>query len=217
MELQSVRVYDLLESAVASGFPMLTQYPTEEEFRAAVDTIKKPEFTKDATWYALGINTDCIDMENTHIKRLIRLASAPDGSGHKNALKGITVAMNVVAPVKWWVQAQRYSYFTIVSSMSTMHKIRDLVETGHIQFSPETSMGVVNKFFEYVYENPEATNAELAQAVPMGLELAARVTTNYLQLRTIWVQRHDHPLEDWKIFCKWIETLPLADKLITIK
>ena len=44
---------------------------------------------------------------------------------------------------------------------------------------------------------------------PMGFEMTMRVTTNYLQLKTIYFQRKNHKLkEDWGTFCKFIEKLP---------
>ena len=42
------------------------------------------------------------------------------------------------------------------------------------------------------------------------------MTTNYRCLRNIYGQRRNHRLEEWQIFCDWIEGLPLADKLITV-
>jgi len=48
------------------------------------------------------------------------------------------------------------------------------------------------------------------------LELTARMTTNYRQLKTIYAQRRNHLLPDWQMFCDWIETLPYSE-LITGK
>ena len=199
MEVFNINVYEIAQSAVASGFPMLSSYPTEEEFEIASDLAYKE------------------GPENHHFKRLFKLAKAPDGSGHKNALKGILVAFNVTGSIKWWTQAERYSHFEIVSSMSTMHKLKDLVESGHVGFAPETAVEVINAFEFYYNEHNDLPVSELAYSVPVGLELCARVTTNYLQLRTIWVQRHNHPLEEWKLFCQFIEGLPYAQQLILNK
>lgn len=199
MEIFNIRVYDLEESAVASGFPKLVKYPTAEEFSAAVLQVKKE------------------GLENDHMKRLVRLASFEDGSGHKSALKGIIVNFNITAPVKWWMQAQRYNHFDIVSSMSTQHKLKELVELNTVRFSKDTSMEVIESFLHYVHQNKELSTAELSQASPMGIELCSRVTTNYLQLRTMWKQRHTHPLKEWQDFCKVIETLPYSTQLITNK
>ena len=49
---------------------------------------------------------------------------------------------------------------------------------------------------------------------PVGLQLTARMTTNYRQFKTIYKQRKNHTLPEWREFCKWIETLPYAE-LIT--
>ncbi|MGL5767264.1 MAG: hypothetical protein ACRCX8_16655 [Sarcina sp.] len=44
---------------------------------------------------------------------------------------------------------------------------------------------------------------------PQGLMKTMRVTTNYLQLKTIYEQRKHHKLkEDWGYFCDWVKTLP---------
>lgn len=49
---------------------------------------------------------------------------------------------------------------------------------------------------------------------PMGLEQTMRVTTSYLQLKTIHQQRRYHKLkEDWGNFCDWIESLPKFKEL----
>ena len=43
---------------------------------------------------------------------------------------------------------------------------------------------------------------------PCGFQLTAGMTTNYRQLKTIYHQRKNHRLPEWKLFCSWIETLP---------
>lgn len=49
---------------------------------------------------------------------------------------------------------------------------------------------------------------------PMGFEMTMRVTTSYLQLKTIYLQRKNHKLkEDWKAFCDWCESLPLFKEI----
>ena len=46
---------------------------------------------------------------------------------------------------------------------------------------------------------------------PAGFELTAGMTTNYRQLKTIYKQRKNHRLPEWKEFCKWIERLPHSE------
>jgi hypothetical protein len=51
----------------------------------------------------------------------------------------------------------------------------------------------------------------------MGYELWMGISTNYLQLKTIYFQRRNHKLDEWKYFCKWIEKLPMFNNLILKK
>lgn len=39
---------------------------------------------------------------------------------------------------------------------------------------------------------------------------------SYQTLRRVYFQRNSHHLPEWKIFCNWIKSLPLANELITI-
>ena len=50
--------------------------------------------------------------------------------------------------------------------------------------------------------------------MPSGLELTARMTTNYRQLKTIYAQRKNHRLPEWRRFCEWIEDLPMSELII---
>ena len=52
--------------------------------------------------------------------------------------------------------------------------------------------------------------------IPTGFELTARMTTNYRQLKTIYLQRRNHRLPDWHVVCDFIESLPHSE-LITGK
>ena len=49
---------------------------------------------------------------------------------------------------------------------------------------------------------------------PCGMKLTARMTTNYRQLKTIYAQRKNHRLPEWRVLCASIETLP-NQELIT--
>lgn len=54
--------------------------------------------------------------------------------------------------------------------------------------------------------------------LPMGFEMYMTISTNYLQLKTIYFQRKNHKLrEDWSVFCDWCLQLPMFKELIGIK
>lgn len=192
-KITHINVYDLEESIIASGLPMRTAYD---------------EYVFESQTFGLTFNAD-----NAHFKRACDLASNPTGSGHNNFLSGIIVSMNITATVKWWEQFQRYHFKQIVSSMSTMHRLRKMALEGTLQFNSLTNPDIVKDFVRLA-KDETVTDEELAYACPMGLMLTARVTTNYLQLRTQYQQRKHHKLKEWHDYCRFIENLPYAKEFI---
>ena len=195
MEITHYKVYDLPEAIVASGFPMIDYYDPKT-FELQVFTVSTIE-------------------NNRHLQRAIKLASAKDGSGHRTFLSGILVAMNITASVKWWVQFGRYHFQQIDSSMSTMHRLKKMGELGTICFHPKTDKRAIELIYKLVAEG--ADEETIIYTCPDGIELTARVNTNYLQLRTIYIQREHHKLSEWHDFCDWIKVLPYAKQFITLE
>lgn len=194
MKIDNVKVYDLEESIVASGLPMMAKFDAGKFF---FDTIIHPP-----------------PMENKDLKRACKLAANPPGSGHNNFLSGILVSANVTGTIKWWEQFQRYHFKQIVSSMSTMHRLREMMQEHTIRFNENTDQTVIDAFMSML-DDESVTDEQLAYSCPMGLELTARITTNYLQLKTIYGQRKNHKLQEWRDFCEWIELLP-PSRFITV-
>ncbi|MCQ2794761.1 MAG: hypothetical protein MJ214_00955 [Bacilli bacterium] len=144
-----------------------------------------------------------------------KLGGARNGEGHDNYLKGILVHLDVTAPLYWWKQAQRYHWFDFVSSQSTMHcllkfKVGDqcVKETDPrvIQIAQEKADEVLK--MELTDPNRTAKWRELVATLPSGFCLGATMTTNYQQLKTMYLQRRHHKLSEWHVFCKWCESLP---------
>lgn len=139
-----------------------------------------------------------------------KLGSSAKGEGHDQFLTGITVSFDLTLSNKAWVEAERYRFFYFVSSQSTMHRI--------------TKFDLDNQFNEYVTENtknemkrlvaeynadPSAENyLRVLYNNPAGFKITARMTTNYRELKTIYAQRKNHRLPEWREFCAWIEQLP---------
>lgn len=195
MKISNVQIYDMVESIVASGLPMMAEY--------------------DEKWIANEVINlhDCLDVtDNPHFKRACKLAANPPGSGHNNFLSGIIVSMDVTATNVWWMQLERYHFVQIVSSQSKMHRLKQMLAgEGTGSFHPKVHPDFVP------YSECMEDYEELVYNCPGGLELTARITTNYLQLKTIWNQRHNHKLQEWRDFCGWIESLPFAAEFITGK
>jgi hypothetical protein len=61
--------------------------------------------------------------------------------------------------------------------------------------------------------NPE-DYLRLLYSNPCGFKLTAAITTNFRQLKTIYYQRKNHKLPEWREFCKQLEEIPKFNELI---
>lgn len=157
------------------------------------------------------------------------LGNAKKGSGHDNFLKGIIVQFDLTFTVKAWTEGERYHWFDIISSQSTMHKIAKFdLDKSYIHYVDSRIIEImkekVDRYNRLVAMRPEVTLPEYEQEIddayleilynnPCGCKLTAGMTTNYQQLKTIYGQRKTHRLPEWKEFCAWIETLPMFKEL----
>ena len=57
---------------------------------------------------------------------------------------------------------------------------------------------------------------QMIQLLPSSYNQTRNVMLNYEVLSNIYRQRKGHKLDEWREFCKWIETLPYSE-LITGK
>jgi len=187
--IKNTYVYGLEKAVKASGNPM----------RTVID------------------NSDCDEKD---FNRAYKLGSARNGEGHDNFLKGILVHLDVTAPLYWWKQAQRYHWFDFVSSQSTMHCL--LKFNVKEQCVKETNQKVLDILQEMIDEynklpidNPIKVNKwrELVATLPSGFCLGATMTTNYQQLKTMYLQRRYHKLNEWRVFCAWCLELPRFKEL----
>ena len=144
--------------------------------------------------------------------RLRKLSEAPIGSGHANALNGIIVQFDITASNKFWVEAERYHWFEIVSSQSTMHRLKDFdIRKMCNEYVSESIIDILeNMQAEYNKTKDKEDLLTLLYNAPAGIELTVGMSTNYLQLKTIYNQRRHHLLPEWQMVCDWIESLPYS-------
>ncbi|MBO7253269.1 MAG: hypothetical protein J6V25_11670 [Oscillospiraceae bacterium] len=145
-----------------------------------------------------------------------KLAGCQTGTGHDQFLTGIVVQFDLTFSLKAWTEAERYHFLDFVSSQSTMHRIAKFDPESQCNAYVDTEIIAILKRKIGRYEmNPTPERyLEILYNIPTGFQLTARMTTNYRQLKTIYQQRKNHRLPEWREFCKWIETLPKA-RLIT--
>lgn len=162
------------------------------------------------------MSTDIGKCTSEYTKTIKKLGQAARGSGHDNFLKGIVVQFDLSFTIKAWTEAERYHWFDIISSQSTMHRISsmnyDLCMHKYVTDNSKKELMRLRDIYNKT-KDPE-DYLTLLYNCPVGLILTAGITTNYQQLKTIYHQRKSHRLPEWREFCSWIETLPYSE-LIT--
>lgn len=191
MKIENVKIYDLEESIIASGYPMRTSAEMRQ-----------------------------MDEKDLKRAEKLSVASVRDNGAHGQFLTGIRVAFDLTFSNKAWVEAERYRFLEFVSSQSTMHRITkfDLDKQYNKYVDPRVINIMKEKVEEYnsMEDSPEKVEKylEILYTNPAGFELTARLTTNYRCLKNIYAQRKNHRLPEWRAFCSWIESLPYAQELI---
>lgn len=210
-EIRNWKVYDLKESVIACRNAMRLEMPeyTEEEFQES-------------------------------LKRAIQLANTPNGSGHQNFLSGIRVSFDLKYPGYLSPELQRYHWIDIVTSSSKMHRLLKMdLDSACNKYVSQSTIILMQELIEdynqiangvaeigifqlrnnkdiVIRGKDEMLYFKWMQIIsncPQGLELFMRVSTNYLQLKTLYRQRKNHKLkDDWGAICRFIEQLPYAQE-----
>lgn len=174
---------------------------------------------------------------------MTRLRNA--GTDHRKFMRMITVYVDITAPLYWWKEFDTYKVGTVANSCSTMHKIH-AKEFTLDDFSCEHMLpdGYTDEFdFEimgpddvwssktildltiialntyrkkYLETKDKKYWWQLIQLLPSSYNQRRTVMLNYEVLANIYKSRRNHKLDEWHVFCEWIENLPYAE-LITDK
>lgn len=163
----------------------------------------------------------CIGEKDLNLMK--RLANA--GTDHAKYRRMITVYADLVAPLYWWKEYDTYKVGTVANSCSTMHKIQakeftlDDFSHDQLDFTSECMLkdiiSVLNKnreFFNNTKDKQYWWN--MIQLLPTSYNQKRTVQLNYEVLRNMYNSRRSHKLDEWREFCKWIESLPYSE-LIT--
>ena len=147
------------------------------------------------------------------------LSARPVRSGHDQFLTGIVVQFNLTLTNKAWVEAERYHFLDFVSSQSTMHRIAKFdLDQAYISYVDPRMVEVMKALVaEYNSDPTPEKYLRVLYSNPAGFRLTARMTTNYRQLKTIYRQRRNHRLPEWRAFCEWIETLPYSEWITCLR
>lgn len=176
--------------------------------------------------------------ENDH-SLMQRLSNA--GTEHRKYMRMMPVYVRITAPLYWWKEFDTYKVGTVANSCSTMHKIAkkeftlEDFSTEHIRIrkSMDALKDMIDTLnvFRDVYLNGGNLRYEngnikcfgkkdkeiwwqMIQLLPSSYNQTRNVMLNYEVLANIYRQRKGHKLDEWREFCKWIESLPYSELII---
>lgn len=151
------------------------------------------------------------------------------GTDHRKFMRMITVYLDITAPLYWWKEFDTYKVGTVANSCSTMHKIAEKEFTledfscdklsEHSKRHLQDTINLLN-CYRADYNNPEADGQseykkfywwQMIQLLPSSYKQKRTIMLNYEVLANIYKSRRNHKLDEWHIFCDWIEELPYSE------
>lgn len=151
--------------------------------------------------------------------RLIR-----GGAPHRKFFRQIFVSVDITAPLYWWKEFDTYKVGTTANSCSTMHKIHAKEFTVE-DFSVEHLLAENAVYFGKTIERlNNARNKflktknkeywwQMIQLLPTSYNQKRTITMTYENLLNMLEYRRGHKLDEWRMFCDWILTLPYGSLL----
>ena len=162
------------------------------------------------------------------------------GPDHRKFMRMIVVHTDITAPLYWWKEFDTYKIGTVSNSCSTMHKIAEkefsLDDFSHEHLTNrsleilEDTIEVLNRYRDLYLNGGEDYFADaddedyepkdkkmwwqMIQLLPSSYNQKRTVMLNYEVLANMYESRKNHKLDEWRDFCKWVETLPYSE-LIT--
>lgn len=163
---------------------------------------------------------------------------AKGGSVHAKYRRMINVTCDITAPLYWFKEYDTYKVGTVANSCSTMHKIHakeftlddfscehliddfdvdvdisgtDHTSTGSIEVIWMT-IEVMNHYRKQFLETKDKKYWwQMIQLLPSSYNQKRTVQLNYEVLTAMYHDRKNHKLDEWRNFCKWIESLPYSE------
>lgn len=214
--------------------PMNSWEKSDSGVKCSVDVIgdclndKEYLLCDDCTNFKLGPNDHSL---------MQRLSNA--GTDHRKYMRMMPVYVRITAPLYWWKEFDTYKVGTVANSCSTMHKIAEKeftledFSTEHLVDPSLLALGNVlyelnafrGRYLTYD-ELPDTTKNKLSydkkdlwwqmiQLLPSSYNQTRNVMLNYEVLANIYKSRRGHKLDEWRELCKWIESLPYSELIMS--
>lgn len=176
-----------------------------------------PEWCGNTQRYVLGEN------DYTLMQKLSKA-----GTDHRKFMRMMPVYVRITAGHTWWAEFDTYKVGTVRNSCSKMHKIHimgfeldsfdheGIDEVGEVAVKTFDTVRATLTWLAKMFNETKEKKywRAIIELLPMGFHLTANVMLNYEVLANMYHSRKNHRLDEWREFCKWIETLPYSE-LIT--
>lgn len=151
-----------------------------------------------------------------------RLCAA--GSDHRKFVRQIFVSVDLTAPIYWWKEFDTYKVGTTANSTSTMHKIHAKPFDAS-DFSCERMLPAARESLNSTIETLEKLRLDfvetknkdawysIIQLLPSSYNQMRTCTMTYENLVNMYFARRHHKLDEWHVYCDWVESLPYFKEL----
>lgn len=154
-----------------------------------------------------------------------RLSNA--GTDHRKFMRMMPVYVRITAPLYWWKEFDTYKVGTVANSCSSLHNFAEKEFTledfscEHLYYDEyellKEIIRVLNEDRKLYLESKEKNDWwQLIQLLPSSYNQTRNVMMNYEVLANIYKSRKNHKLDEWREFCKWIESLPYSELIISL-
>ena len=209
-----------------------------EQMRFIIEGMRNPMNSwgkSDSEYETAGYDIVGFDLGENDRSLMQRLANA--GTDHRKFMRMSPVYVRITAPLYWWKEFDTYKVGTVANSCSTMHKIQakeftmDDFSCEHLDIRTkallEETIKALNDYrklyIEYNADDFEIKGCpskkdiwwQMIQLLPSSYNQTRNVMMNYEVLANIYKSRRGHKLDEWCDFCKWIETLPYSEIIMS--
>lgn len=231
IKIENVEVYGW-EAAIRGMRNPMNSWEKSDSY-PAVDCGKCGKIEREGCCTAEGRDCTgfyCYEIGKNDFALMKSLAAA--GPDHGKFLRMITVTADITAPLYWYKEYDTYKVGTVANSCSTMHKIHakefDVNDFSH-EHVEELTGDDYNMSYDFLLRTVDILNYyrkkfletndkkywwQMIQLLPSSYNQRRTVQLNYAVLKNIYHARRNHKLDEWILFCGWIERLPYAE-LIT--
>lgn len=206
--------------------------PSPEQMEFVIEGMRNPMNSwdkSDSRWYPdLPADDDDAEFVVGPNDRKLMQALSNAGNSDRKFMRMMPVMVRITAPLYWWKEFDTYKVGTVANSCSTMHKITEkefTLDDFSIEKLTIDSVAIINDTisalnsardyyinYDKYSDLPDKKDIwwQLIQLLPSSYNQTRNVMLNYEVLKNMHDTRRNHKLDEWREFCKWIESLPYA-------